>query len=211
MKLLRFAFLGLCLIGIAACAYASAKLVGWAPTGKLAPYPPWTVVHFASATAFSLLVPFQFWGALRSRRPALHRGMGRTGVALGAVMAVSGIAMAYTSPDRPLTEVIFMTAFFLGYAALLALGFRAALARDFIAHRGWMTRMTAAALTPVTQRVLFPPMAAAIGIDGLETFWEIFVSAAWLAWGLNMVVVEAWLRQGARRPAATRAVASVAP
>jgi uncharacterized membrane protein len=199
MKVLRFAFLGLCLIGVAACGYASAKLVGWVPTGKLAPYPPWTVVHFASATAFSLLVPFQFWRTLRSRRPGLHRAMGRTGVALGAVMAVSGIAMAYTSPDRPLTEAIFMTAFFLVYATLLGLGLRAALRRDFADHRAWMGRMTAAALTPVTQRLVFPPMAAAIGIDGMETFWEIFVSAAWMAWGLNMVVAEAWLRGPQRR------------
>ena len=199
MKVLRFAFLGLCLIGVAACAYASARLIGWVPAGKLPLYPSWTGLHFASATAFSLLVPFQFWRTLRSRRPALHRAMGRTGVALGAVMAVSGIAMAYTSPDRPLTEVIFMTAFFLGYAALLGLGLRAALRRDFTDHRAWMARMTAAALTPVPQRVLFPPMAAAIGIDSLDTFWEIFVSAAWLAWGLNMVVAEAWLRGPQRR------------
>jgi hypothetical protein len=203
MKVLRFVVPGLCAIGIAACAYASARLIGWVPVGKLAAYPSWTGLHFASATAFSLIAPLQLWPSLRARRPALHRALGRIGVAVAGVMAASGIAMAYTSPDRPLTEVIFMTAFFLGYATLLALGFRSALARDFTAHRAWMTRMTATALTPVTQRVLFPPMAAAIGIDGMETFWAIFVSAAWLAWGLNMVVAESWLRgpQRKARPA----------
>jgi hypothetical protein len=203
MKVLRFVVPGLCAIGIAACAYASARLIGWVPVGKLAPYPSWTGLHFASAAAFSVIALLQLWPALRARRPGLHRIAGRLGVAVGALMAVSGIAMAYASPDRPLTEVIFMTAFFLGYAALLALGFRAALARDFTAHRAWMARMTATALTPVTQRVLFPPMAAAIGIDGMETFWALFVSAAWLAWGLNMVVAEAWQRgpQRKARPA----------
>lgn len=199
MKVLRFVFPGLCGLGIAACAYASSRLIGWVSVGKLAPYPSWAGLHFASATAFSLIAPLQLWPALRARRPRLHRMVGRVGVAVGAVMATSGIALVYTAPDRPLTEVIFMTSFFLGYATLLALGFRAALARDFPAHRAWMTRMTATALTPVTQRVLFPPMAAAIGIDGTQTFWAIFVSAAWLAWGLNMVVAEAWLRGPQRK------------
>lgn len=199
MKLLRFAFLGLCLIGVAACAYASARLIGWVPAGKLPLYPSWTGVHFASATAFCLLVPFQFWRTLRARRPALHRAMGRSGVALGAVMAVSGLAMAYLSPDRPVAERIFMTAFFATYAGCLGFGFRAALARDIDVHRAWMTRMTAVALTPVMQRVIFPPLAALIGIDGIETFWDVFISAAWLAFLLQLAAAEWLLRRG--RPA----------
>lgn len=69
-----------------------------------------------------------------------------------------------------------------------------------------MTRMTATALTPVTQRLVFPPMAAAIGVDGLDTFWQIFVSAAWIAWALNMTVAEAWLRGPRRAPRPSAAV-----
>lgn len=202
MTVLRFAVLALCAVGIAACAYATGRLIGWVPPGKLPPYPAWVALHFASATLFCVVAPLQLWPALRTRRPGLHRAMGRAGAAIGAVMAVSGVAMAYASPDRPVSETIFMTVFFLGYVACLGLGVRAALARDFAAHREWMVRMTATALTPVTQRVIFPGFAATLGIDGLETFWQIFISAAWIAWAVNLTVAEAWLRGAAlaRRP-----------
>jgi hypothetical protein len=197
MKLLRLALLALCVLGLAACAYASARLAGWVPPGKLPLYPPWTVAHFISASAFLVVVPLQLWPRLRRSRPGLHRMFGRGCIALGAVMAASGIAMAYASPDRPVSERIFMTSLFVAYAAMLGLGFRAALARDFAAHRAWMLRMTATALTPITQRIIFPVFAATIGVDGRETFWQLFIAAAWLAWGTNMTVTEAWLGKGA--------------
>ena len=114
-------------------------------------------------------------------------------------MALSGLVMVLTSPDRPVSEVILITAIFLSFAAFLALGVRDALARDIAGHRAWMARMIATGLGAVTQRVLFAPLAAAIGIDGRETFWHVFISAAWLAWGLNMVVAEAWLRGPQRK------------
>jgi hypothetical protein len=147
------------------------------------------------------------WPRLRAGHPKLHRAFGRTGVAIGVVMALSGLAVVYDAPDRTISELILMTAFGLASLALLALGFRAALVRDFAAHRAWMVRMTACALTPVTQRVIFPAFAAALGIDGLQTFWQLFVSAAWIAFAINMTLAEALLRRGrsAQRPTAAPA------
>lgn len=202
MTVLRFALPTLCLIGVAACAYASARLIGWVPPGKLPLYPSWVATHFVSATLFALIVPLQFLRSLRARRPALHRRLGRTAVASGAVMALSGIATVYTAPDRPVSEVIFMTAIFAAFSAFLALGVRDALARDIAGHQAWMARMIATGLGAVTQRLVFPPLAAVVGIDGRETFWHVFISAAWIAWALNMAVAEAWLRRGVavRRP-----------
>ncbi|HEX5376754.1 MAG TPA: DUF2306 domain-containing protein [Solirubrobacterales bacterium] len=199
MIVLRVVVLTLCAIGIAACAYAGGRLVGLIPPGKLPLYPSWVALHFISATLFCMLAPFQLWPALRARRPGLHRTLGRGGVAVGATMAVSGVAMAYASPGRPVSEVIFMSVFFLAYASCLALGLRAALARNLPSHRDWMVRMTAIALTPVTQRVIFPAFAAAIGIDGAETFWQIFISAAWIALMINLAVAEGWLRTAPAR------------
>jgi hypothetical protein len=199
MARFRFVLVVLCVLGLAACAYASGRLAGLVPPSKLPPYPPWVLLHFVSAGAFAVIAPLQLWPGLR-RRPAFHRALGRIGVATGCVMAVSGVTMAYASPNRPVTEQIFMTAFFATYAAMLGLGFRAALARDFVAHRAWMLRMTAVALTPITQRVIFPIFAVALGVGGLERFWQLFVSAAWLAWAVNMFAVEAWLRAPAQRP-----------
>jgi len=200
MKLVRFAVVGLCLLGVAICGVALARLAGLVPPSKLPPYPAWTSLHFATAIAFALLIPLQLWKGLRARRPGLHRILGRTAVGIGAVMAVSGVAIAHLAPQRPVSEKIFMSVFFLAFAALLGLGLRAALARDLGAHRAWMIRMAATALTPLTQRLVFPLFAASLGIDGLATFWQLFVSAAWIGWGVNLIVAETVLRQA--RPAA---------
>lgn len=201
MTVLRFAVPALCLVGAAACAYASARLLGWVPPSKLPRYPDWAALHFASATLFALIVPLQLWRGLRERRPAVHRGLGRTAVAAGAVMAASGLAIVYTAPERPVSELIFMSAMLGVFAGCLALGVRHALAHDIAGHRAWMARMVATGLGAVTQRLVFPPLAALVGIDGRETFWQVFVSAAWIAWALNMAVAEIWLQRQAVRPA----------
>jgi uncharacterized membrane protein len=201
MTVVRFAVLTLCAVGLAACAYAGARLIGWIPPGKLPPYPGWVAIHFIASTLFCLVAPLQLWTTLRTRRPALHRAMGRFGVGLGAIMAVSGLLMVNTIPGRPISEIMFMTFLFGVYGAFLGLGVRAAMARDFEAHRAWMVRMTAIALTPMTQRLIFPILAGSVGIDGLDTFWQLFVSAAWLAVVANMTTAEWWLRRATdRRP-----------
>jgi uncharacterized membrane protein len=200
MKLLRFGFVALCAYGIGACAYAGSRLLGIVPPGKLPLYPDWAGVHLVTATAFVILAPLQLWPALRARNPRLHRHVGRAAVSIGAVMAASGLALVYASPDRPVSERIFMTTFFLAYLAMLALGFRAALRRDIATHRAWMLRMTATAITPVTQRVMFPAFAVTLGIDGLESFWQIFVSVAWIAWAFDMAVAEALIHGQRRAP-----------
>jgi uncharacterized membrane protein len=200
MKLLRFALVALCVIGVAVCLHALGVLAGAFPVGKLPPYPAWTAVHFASGIVFAMLAPLQLWPVVRRRSLRLHRIVGRTAVATGAVLAVSGVAIAYLAPERPMAERIFMTTFFAIYAGVLALGFRAALARDLAAHRAWMIRMTAVALTPVTQRVVFVAFAATLGVHGLDGFWQLFTSAAWIAFGLNVAGAEAWLRGRATVP-----------
>jgi uncharacterized membrane protein len=182
-------------MGVAICLNAVLRLAGLSPPSGLAPYPSWTALHFASSAAFAVVLPFQLWPRLRARRPALHRLMGRAGVALAAVSAVSGVSIAFLVADRPPRERIFMGAFFLAFAAMLGLGFRAALARDIAAHRAWMIRMTATTLTPMVQRLIFPVFAASLGVNGTGVFWQLFVSAAWLAWACNMTIAEAWLHR----------------
>jgi uncharacterized membrane protein len=205
MKILRFAVIGLCAFGIVACAIAVGRLAGVVPPSKLPPYPAWTVAHFASAAPFLAIVPLQLWPAFRRRLPHVHRILGRVAVALGVVIAASGVSIAFLAPARPVSEQIFMSAFFASYLTMLALGLRAALRRDIPAHQAWMVRMTATALTPLTQRLVFPIFAGSLGIDGLPTFWQLFVSAAWLAWGLNLTVAESWLRASERTPRMARA------
>lgn len=199
MTVVRFAVLALCAVGLAASAYAGARLIGWIPPGKLPPYPGWVAIHFIASALFCVLAPLQLWTTLRTRRPALHRAMGRVSIGLGGVMAASGLMMVHTIPGRPISEIMFMTFLFGVYGAFLGLGVKAAMAREFNAHRTWMVRMTAIALTPMTQRLIFPIFAGGVGIDGLDTFWQLFVSAAWFAFVVNLSAAEWWLRRGDQR------------
>ena len=196
-------------VGIFACVHALGVLVGRFPEGKLPPYPAWVAVHFLCALGFVGLVPLQLWPALRRRWPGLHRATGRLLVAIGLIMGASGLAMAFLSPDRPLSERLFMSVFLAVYLAMLAKGFIAARARDFDAHRDWMIRMIATGLTPMSQRLVFGGLAATNGIDGLATFWELFVSAAWIALVINVAAAE-WLVASLQRRVARGAAARAA-
>ncbi len=202
MKLIRFAVIGLTLFGVVACTIALLRLAHMAPPSKLAPYPAWTAAHFTPALVFVVLMSLQLWPGLRAARPRLHRILGRIAIGVGVVMAAGGVAMVWLVPDRPVAERIFMSVFFAAWTATLGLGFRAARARDIPSHRAWMVRMSATTLTPLTQRVIFPVFALSFGIDGTATFWQLFVSAAWVAWGINLTIAEAWLHGRTRRLAA---------
>jgi uncharacterized membrane protein len=199
----RAAVAGLLLMvvaGVAICLHAMGVLAHVFPKERPIPpaYPAWTAIHFTAATVLALLAPWQFWTALRRRRPDLHRLMGRIAAAAALFAGASGIAMAYL-PERPVAERVFMTTLFAAFLVFLGRGVLAARRRDIDAHRAWMTRMSAAALTPLTQRMLFPVLAATIGIDGPQGFWELFVSAAWLACVVNFTVAECWLRRPSKR------------
>jgi hypothetical protein len=82
------------------------------------------------------------------------------------------------------------------FVVLLGLAVRAARRRDFVAHRRWMLRVTALAMGPLTQRVLFPFFAGA-GIESLPRFWDLFMTAAWFSAALNVLVAEWWIRRTA--------------
>jgi hypothetical protein len=56
-----------------------------------------------------------------------------------------------------------------------------------------MLRVTAAALGPLTERVIFPFFAAA-GIDSMVRFWDLFDTALWFSLAINLAVVEWWIR-----------------
>lgn len=200
-RALSMAFAVLLAAGVWATVHGLGVLAHVFPKSQPLPpaYPVWTAAHFISALTFVLLAPWQFWTTLRTRRPAIHRAMGRIAAAAAVAMGVSGIAMAFL-PERPLGERVFMSAFFIAFTVFLARGVVAARTRDIEAHRAWMVRTVAVALTPLTQRLVFGAMAAAVGIEGPSAFWEIFISAMWLAWLINFVSAETWLARHAVRP-----------
>jgi uncharacterized membrane protein len=158
-------------------------------------YPNWSILHFMPALIFALILPFQLWSGSRRSRPRLHRVTGRVAAVAGTLFSLTGLLFPYVMPARPFSEKVFMTTVFCLFAWVLGRGVMAAHRKDFVAHRRWMLRVTALAMGPLTQRVIFPFFAAA-GIDSLPRFWDLFMSAAWFSVVVNVVIVEWWIRRG---------------
>ncbi len=184
------AFLSVAVAGYAVVAYAFLPLgaaVHPDIRGSFEAHRAGIFLHVFAASAALFLGPFQFWTALRVRRPVLHRWSGR--IYLGAGVLVGGLAGLY------------MAAFAygglagkLGFGCLavawLYTGLRAYLAiraGDVAAHRRWMVRNFALAFGAVTLR-LWLPLSLVAGI----AFEVAYPVVAWLCWVPNLVVAE-WL------------------
>src|SRR5581483_9959784 len=72
------------------------------------------------------------------------------------------------------------------WLATAALALRAALRRDFVAHRRWMVRNYALTFAAVTLRIELPFMVAALGLP----FLTAYAIVAWLCWAPNAVVAK---------------------
>jgi uncharacterized membrane protein len=157
-------------------------------------YPIWSTVHFVPALVFALILPFQLWPGSRRLYPHLHRVAGRVASIACILFSLTGLILPFTMPSRPFGERAFMTTVSCLFLILLACGVQAARRKDFVAHRRWMLRVTAGALSPLTQRVILPIFAVA-GIDSLPRFWDLFLTAAWFATAVNFATAEWWIRR----------------
>lgn len=197
--------IGLALFGIWSAAHAIDVALhgGNRALGGAFHYPGWATGHFIGALVFVVILPFQLWPRLRARRPGAHRMAGYTAAASAVMFATTGLAMPFVMPARPFFERTFMLTVGLAFLFMLGKGILAARRRDIATHRRWMLRVTALALGPVTQRVIFPFFAAA-GIDSLPRFWDLFGTSLWLSAVVNLVVIEWWIEMGVRRAATWR-------
>jgi uncharacterized membrane protein len=153
-------------------------------------HPVGIYTHVFGAAVALALGPFQLWARLRTRRPDLHRWLGR--LYLGAGVLVGGLAglfMAFRSFGGPAAH--------LGFALLaiawLYTGGRAYLAiraRDVERHRRWMVRSFALTLAAVTLRIYLPVSVAA------GAFEAAYPVIAWLCWVPNLLAAELLLRRG---------------
>lgn len=160
--------------------------------------------HIAFSAFAMLIGPFQFLRVLRSRRPRLHRWMGRTYVAACLFGGVAGAVIALYS-----TAGLFAGFGFLGLALFwlftTAMAWSSALRRDFVAHERWMIRSFALTLAAVTLRLYLPVGAMTVGFDVAYPY------IAWLCWVPNLLAAEIWIamrRRPRRRPPAAVAKAA---
>lgn len=157
------------------------------------------LLHIAGGTVALAVGPFQFLSKLRSRRPALHRALGRVYLAAVLLTAAGGLGLARIAEGGPLAR--------LGFAALAvvllattAMALAAVLGHRFPAHRAWMTRSYAVIFTAVTFRLWL----GAFALLGLPLD-QAYAVGAWTAWMINLLVAEALLQHSRnRRPLPNR-------
>ena len=71
------------------------------------------------------------------------------------------------------------------------LGWRAAVQRQFEAHRVWMLRSWAMTAGAITLRLLLPA-SAMLGLG----FYTAYPVIAWLSWLINLALAEVFIRRG---------------
>lgn len=147
--------------------------------------------HITLAPVALMLLPFQYWKGLRTRRPQVHRWIGR---AYGVSILLAGtgsLLMAFGTTAGP------VAAWGFGVLAVLWLGstgYGIWLARQgrIAEHQRWMFRSAALTFAAVTLRVYLPFLFMTLSEETGYTL------VAWLCWVPNLVFAEWYLRRPQR-------------
>jgi hypothetical protein len=169
----------------------------WSGDPALLPYelrvnllhnPPAFILHTSFGGLALLLAPWQFVGWLRRKHPRVHRWTGRAYVGCALISGVAAYPVAFGTIAGPIASAGFalMATVWLG-TTLIA--WRAVRQRRYAAHRRWMIRSFALALSAVTLRIaLLVPMQ--LQLD----FMPVYRLTSWASWILNLLLAELWLR-----------------
>ncbi|MEM5582523.1 DUF2306 domain-containing protein [Roseibium sp. AS2] len=144
--------------------------------------------HIGLAPIALAVMPFQFWPALRSRRPAIHRWLGRVYVAAILVSGLAGLQLAFHTTAGSFAGIgfgVLAVAWLASTATALVLALR----REVSRHAAWMMRSAALTFAAVTLR-LYLGMSMAFGADIAVAYPVI----AWACWVPNALAVELYLR-----------------
>jgi uncharacterized membrane protein len=156
------------------------------------------VLHILAAIPFSILGAFLFSPSIRRRWPVWHRSVGCLLVALGMVVASTGLWMAvfYSWPNGD-GEILYVLRLVFGSAMAIAivLGIDAIRRRDFVAHGAWMIRGYAIGMGAGTQVLTHIPYIALVGKPG-ESTRAVLMGAGWV---INVVFAEWIIQKGSAR------------
>ena len=163
---------------------------------RMAASPLPVVVHVLSAVPYAVLGAFQFSSRLRRRHPRWHRGAGKAAVALGLLVALSGLWMTLFYARQPGTgelSFLFRLMFGSALAACIVLGFSAIRRGDVPTHRAWVTRGYAIAVAAGTQTLALAIGPALFGPGALTK--DLSLGVGWL---VNLAVAEVVIHRYAR-------------
>jgi len=145
----------------------------------------WLLPHFIGGSVALLCGVLQFWAGLRSRRPDLHRWIGRTYLLGVAVGATSAYVLSFRAVlGWPFGVAAFVMASAWVSATLLA--YLAIRSGQVKAHREWMLRSYVITFAFVTFRV----MAVSPLFAGLGSAPERLTVLLWLSWTVPLLITE---------------------
>ncbi len=152
---------------------------------------PWGIYPHALLGAPALAIgPMQFLRGSFSKRPALHRALGRVYVVCGLGTGLSGLYMSFHAQGGAAAGLGF-AGMALATLVCTGAGFRAIRRGDVATHRVWMLRSCATIFSAVTFRVWLPILVIALG-----DFATAYAVAAWTSWVPNLLFAE-WLARRA--------------
>ncbi len=172
-----------------------------------AQHPTLTLIHIIPGLFFVLLAPLQFVRKLRTRRPALHRWMGRIAVASGLIIGSTALVMGPLMAIGGANEAAATTLFGILFLFALLKGFVSIRQRKITQHREWMIRAFAIAFAVATIRPIVGIFFATRGLTHLAPH-EFFGTAFWLGFTLQLLAAEIWINY--TRPKLPAAAASAA-
>lgn len=133
----------------------------------------------------------QFSGILRNRWPRVHRLSGWLyALSVLLVSAPSGIVMGVYANGGLSSQIAFCLLGFLWLGTTWMAVVRARQG-DFIAHRDWMIRSFALALSAITLRLWKPLLVMLFHPRPMD----VYMVVAWLGWTLNLFVAEIIIRK----------------
>jgi len=155
-------------------------------------HPLLTMIHIIPGLLFVTLGPFQFVRMLRTRRPRLHRWIGRiivaSGLIIGATALIMGPKMAIGGANEAAATTFFGTLFLFA----LIRGYLHIRRRNVALHREWMIRAFAIGLAVTTIRPIIGAFFATSPLTHL-TPHDFFGTAFWLGFTAQMIAAEIWI------------------
>jgi Predicted membrane protein (DUF2306) len=154
----------------------------------------WYVGHVLLALPVLLGAPLQFVPRLRQARPATHRRLGRAYVIGASGSALFAIYLGATIEYEGSRLSLVITGVLWLFFTLAA--WRAAVSRNFIAHRAFMIRSYALALVLVWLRLMYDFQDYLFFFVADEEMRD--VTREWASWVIPLLVVElglSWLPQ----------------
>ena len=144
----------------------------------------------------------QIWPGLKTRRPVLHRRVGRVYVFTAIPAAVCAMVIGAMTPFGPFLAVsnVLLATLWLWFTMN---GYLAARQRQFVKHRRHMVLSATLALSIITNRiwtplliVVFLPLQDSMFGGNQDHFvWFVAGIGAWLGWSIPFLAVRRWLNR----------------